>query len=165
MPDKPDETKWKFATLDGVEWTFRITYGSVKSVLDQTGFKLTDLFFDQKASEEVTGDGFRMLEIIYAALKPQADEKGISIDRFLAAVDGDVLERASLALLEALTDFFPHPRRTIVRRALDRYHREKERLTSGVIHAIEKEIDAMSLEQPPPLTHTSSATSSPASAA
>lgn len=154
-----------FESLDGTRWTFSITYGTVKSVLDATGFKLTDLFYDEKASAPILADGFELMRVMYAALKPQADQLGKSFDDFLAGMDDTVLGRAADALLEALTDFFREPRRTLVRRALEKYKTASARLTSAGILAAEKRLEEIDFERLLSQTHTSSDSSSPASAA
>jgi hypothetical protein len=152
-----------FDAVDGTRWSFTITYGTVKTVLDDTGLKLTDLFFDNAASAAILDDNFKLMEVMFSALKPQAAQLGKSFEDFLAGMDDTVLAKAVDALLEALTDFFREPRRTMVRRALERYRIASERLTTAGTLAVEKELDRIDFEQLIVRTHTSSASSSPAS--
>lgn len=163
--EKPDETLWKFTALDGVEWTFRITMGTVKTVLDETGVKLTDLFYDEKAVAPIVADTFKMLEVMFSALKPQASASGCDFDRFLSTIDGEVMEKANNALLEALTDFFHGPRRNLIRRATQRFKQESERLLNEDIRAAEKAIDQMDMSRFIRQTHTNSGSSLPEHAA
>ena len=154
-----------FQTLDGTTWSFAITYGTVKQVLDDTGFKLTDLFYDDKASAAVLEDGFAFMRVMFSALKPQAQQHGKSFEDFLAGVDDTVLAKAADAMLEALTDFFREPRRTLVRRALEKYKSASEQLMSAGIQLAEKKLEEIDFQTLLCQTHTNSASSSPVNAA
>ena len=152
-----------FDTLDGARWSFAITYGTVKHVLDETGFRLTDLF-DPKAAAKVLGDPFEFMRVMYAAVQSQ-EKQGKSFDDFLRGFDDTVLASATNALLEAIIDFFQEPRRTIARRGLERVKTETERLTGVATRAAEEKLKAMDVAEIISQTLTSSDSSSPASVA
>lgn len=154
-----------FETIDGTRWSFTITYGTIKTVLDDTGLKLTDIFFDSSVSAAILADNFKLMEIMFSALKPQAAELGKSFEDFLAGMDDTVLAKAADALLEALTDFFREPRRTMVRRVLEEFRSANERLISDGTRLVEKEMEGIDFDKLVAQTHTSSASSSPASVA
>lgn len=154
-----------FETIDGTKWSFAISYGTVQQVLDDTGFKLTDLFYDNKAAAAVLGDAFQWMKVLFAALKPQATQMGKSFEDFLAGMDDTVLATATDALLEAVVDFFREPRRTLVRRALEKYRSESARLTTAATLAAEKKLEEIDMGAIIAQTLTSSDSSSPANAA
>ncbi len=154
-----------FEAIDGTKWSFAISYGTVQQVLEDTGFKLTDLFYDNKAAAPILGDAFQFLRVMFSALKPQAKQLGKSFEDFLAGMDDTVLAKATDALLEAVVDFFHEPRRTLVRRALEKYRSESERLTSAATLVAEKKLEEMDVAAIIVQTLTSSDSSSPASAA
>jgi len=154
-----------FDGMDGTKWSFSVNYGIVQQVLEETGFKLTDLFYDPKAAGELLGDPFRWLRVMFATLKPQATAAGKTFDDFLAGIDDTVLAKATDALLEAVIDFFQEPRRTLVRRALQKYRTESERLTSAATLLAERRLEEIDMAAIISQTHTSSDSSSPASAA
>ena len=52
-------------------------------------------------------------------LQPQAEAQSVSAEAFADAVAGDVITRATEALLEEIVDFFPEPKRRTMRRILE----------------------------------------------
>lgn len=154
-----------FEGIDGTKWSFAVHYGIVQQVLEETGFKLTDLFYDPKAASDLLSDPFRWLKVMFATLRPQATAAGKTFEDFLAGMDDTVLAKATDALLEAVIDFFQEPRRTLVRRALQKYRSESERLTTAATLVAEKRLEEMDMAAIIAQTLTSSDSSSPASAA
>ena len=99
-------------------WEVEVTTAAVKRVrglvdVDLVGQTLSGDLLDRLADDPVL-----LCDVIYALCKPQADREGISDEDFGRAMAGDAIERATAALLEELVDFFPSPKRRILRKAL-----------------------------------------------
>lgn len=154
-----------FKTLDGTEWKVAVTVGTIKRVMDDTGLKLTDMFTSQKATEQFLSDDIKFCEMIWSVVRPQASENGITIDQFLSTIDGEVVEAAAEAIVGETVDFFQEPRRSVLRKIWARYLEAKQRCKIVDALAAEKEMEKVDFDQLVRLTHTNTASSSPASAA
>lgn len=154
-----------FKTLDGTDWKVVVTVGTVKRVLDDTGLKLTDMFTSQKATEQFLSDDIKFCELLWSVVRPQAAEAGVTIDQFFSTIDGTVVENAAEALVSEIVDFFQEPRRSVLRKIWARYQEAKQRCKTEDALAAEKAMEKVDFDQLVRQTHTSSASSSPASAA
>ena len=60
-----------------------------------------------------------LVDVLYAAVKPEADAKGVTDEEFGRAMSGDAIEMATTALLDEVIDFFPETKRKVFRKILD----------------------------------------------
>jgi hypothetical protein len=98
-----------------------LNVGSIKRARDIAGVDLLDSGGGAGSIAKLISDPVALSETIYAVCKPQADERGISIDGFCESMFGDCIERATTSLLGALVDFTPNPKdRENLRAAIDR---------------------------------------------
>lgn len=155
----------KFRTNDGTEWEVVVTVATIKRVMDHTGLKLTDLFSTSEKIQQFFADEVRFCEVLYAAVKPQADSAGKTIDDFLSAIDGSVIEAAVEALLAEVVDFFHEPRKGLLKKVLNKYQEATGRLRTEGVLVLEKKLDALEFDNLLLQTLTSSVSSSPAPAA
>lgn len=89
--------------------------GTTTTATTTEPFAITDI---SRISETLTilKTGFVAgAETLWAVVKPQADDKGISRESFLETLSGDALERMTSALVDELIDFFPTPHRAMLR--------------------------------------------------
>lgn len=136
-----------------------------------TGVDLADL--EGKAQLQLRRDVVLLVNTLYLLCQPEAQRQGISDEQFGACLVGDAIRRATIAMDEAIADFFPEETRTILRaitakdaevrqlgmeRALARINDPK--LAEQFVAAMEAQLDE---EVKNLLTPSSSATSSPAS--
>lgn len=110
-----------FCDTAGREWKLDITVGAVKRVREQTKVLLPSLFDDQFAPlAELSADCVKLVEVLWAAIEPQAVEKSVTPDQFAEAMGGDSLRLATEALVRATADFFTSPeQRTVLHKSLD----------------------------------------------
>lgn len=106
-----------FKDNDGRDWSLAVTVISNKRLKAATG---VDLFtvLDGKLVNELTNDPELLVNVIYVLCKPEADAAGITDEQFGARMVGDAIDRATAALFEDLTDFFPQARRELIRKAV-----------------------------------------------
>ena len=136
-----------------------------------TGVDLGDA--DEKWKLQCRRDVVLLVNAIYLLCQPEAHQRGISDEQFGTALVGDAIRRATIAMDEAIADFFPEQTRVILRalnakdeevrklgmeRALAKINDPK--LAEDFVAAMEAQLDE---EMKSLLIRSSSATSSPAS--
>lgn len=154
-----------FKTTDGTEWQVVVNVGTIKRCMDDTGLRLTDLFASEAKIGEFFADDVRFCEVLFSVIRPQADAADKTLDDFLAGIDGTVIEKAVEALLAEVADFFQEPRKGLIKKTLARYQAAHSKLVTEGVLAAEKRIEETDFEALLRQTLTSSASSSPASAA
>jgi hypothetical protein len=93
-------------------------------------------------------DPVLLCDVIYAACKPQADERQVSDEAFGASMAGDAIEHATAALLEELVDFCPSPRdRANLGRVLMATREVMDKARDVVERRIDELIDGGALER------------------
>ncbi len=117
-----------FKDNTGNEWTVEINVAALKRIRSLTGTDLLEVISGGDLLERLMRDPVLLCDIIYALVKPQADEKRISDEAFGAAMAGDAIDAATAALLDELVAFCPSPRDRanlgrvllVVRQAMDK---------------------------------------------
>lgn len=154
-----------FKTTDGAEWKVAVNVATVKRVRDTVGLNLLGLVGDSAVIADAFRDDLRIAETLAAVVKPQLDAAGKTADDFYAVIDGAVIESAAEALLREIVNFFQEPRRSVLLAAMEKVQATaRARNEEGAAAAL-KALEEMEVELPNPSTLTSSALSSPASAA
>lgn len=101
----------KFTDEAKNEWHLSVTVGTLRRVRERTKVDLMEIA-DPKASlvARLSSSPELLVDVIFAVIKPQADELGVSATEFDELVAGDSVAAATDALIEAVVDFFPHAR-------------------------------------------------------
>lgn len=99
-------------------WTVAVNVGAVKRMrdllkLDLAGDNLADVI------GKLANDPVALVDTLWVILQPQVEAQSVSAEAFADAVAGDVITRATEALLEEIVDFFPEPKRRTMRRILE----------------------------------------------
>lgn len=117
-----------FKDTEGREWTISVTVSAVKRVRDLCKLDLLDVVGpDGGALGKLSSDPVLLANVLYVLCKPKADERGITDEQFGEALAGDAIEAATAALLEDLVDFFPKPKREVLRKMLEAARRVEAR--------------------------------------
>lgn len=98
-----------FTDNAGRDWTVEVNVSALKRIKGLTGTDLLEAI-DGPLVERLIRDPVLLCDVVYAACKPQADERGVSDEDFGRAMAGDAIDRATAALLEELVAFCPSPR-------------------------------------------------------
>lgn len=155
----------EFATKDGKTWRIEVNVGTVKRVREMAGVNVLALLDDATTVTSVFSDHVKLAEVLAACVQPQIAAARVSVDDFFAAIDGTVIETATEALVREVANFFQEPRRSILLKALDKVTAKvKAASAEGAAEAL-KALDTMDIPMPSLSMPTSSASSSPASAA
>ncbi len=132
----------------GNAWTVEINIAALKRIRSLTGTDLLDVISGGDLLERLMRDPVLLCDILYALVKPQADQKQLTDETFGAAMAGDAIDAATAALLDELVAFCPSPRDranlgrvlTVVRSAMDKARDVVEaRLEGGEIERIVEE--------------------------
>lgn len=106
-----------FKDTSGRTWTLALNVDALKRVRALCDVDLMDVVQDRgELLGRLSSDPVLLCDVIYAICKPDADAKGASDEDFGRAMAGDAVDQATNALLEALVDFFPGPRRAVLAR-------------------------------------------------
>jgi len=138
-----------FKDNQGREWTVEITVAAIKRVRGLAGVDLMEVLEGSNGLiEKLVRDPVLLCDVIYAACKPQADERQISDEAFGASMAGDAIEHATAALLEELVDFCPSPRdRANLGRVLKATRDVMDKARDVVERRIDELIDGGALER------------------
>lgn len=138
-----------FKDNQGREWTVEITVAAIKRVRGLAGVDLMEVLEGSNGLiEKLVRDPVLLCDVIYAACKPQADERQISDEAFGASMAGDAIEHATAALLEELVDFCPSPRdRANLGRVLKATREVMDKARDVVERRIDELIDGGALER------------------
>ena len=109
----------------GRQWTVTLNVAALKRVRAMTSvdlFNVVTLDENKKPDisllERLSEDPILLVDVLYSVCKPEADTQNVSDEQFGAAMAGDAIEHATNALLEELVDFFPDPKRKVLRKIL-----------------------------------------------
>lgn len=138
-----------FKDNQGHEWTVEITVAAIKRVRGLAGVDLMEVLEGSNGLiEKLVRDPVLLCDVIYAACKPQADERQVSDEAFGASMAGDAIEHATAALLEELVDFCPSPRdRANLGRVLKATREVMDKARDVVERRIDELIDGGALER------------------
>lgn len=163
-----------FTDRQGRSWAIEINYTSLRRVHALTGINLTRIVDPQaNVMEQLTGDPFVLFDCLVAILQPQLDEKEVTAEQFGEALDEESGDKASMALIEAIIDFFPEGKRMLLKRALTKVLTAAERRQLATLDQALQAVESpefyqaieTALDEAGRLTSGSSATNSPASSA
>lgn len=138
-----------FKDNQGREWTVEITVAAIKRVRGLADIDLMEVLEGSNGLiEKLVRDPVLLCDVIYAACKPQADEREVADEAFGASMAGDAIEHATAALLEELVDFCPSPRdRANLGRVLEATREVMDKARDVVERRIDELIDGGALER------------------
>ena len=123
-----------FNDAKGQPWLLDITVSALRRIKAIASIDLAD--FSAIASGEIlkrlAADPVLLADVLYAALMPEVERRGMAKDDFCDLVHGDAIEDATRALLESLADFFPKAQGAVLRTILDIASRENKKVMEDV---------------------------------
>lgn len=94
-----------FKDTAGHSWQLDLTIGTIKRVKSITDIDLLNIQ-DGSTLVELSRDPIKLVDMIYAIIKPQADDLKITDEQFGSYMGGLALRDASEAFLAEITSFF-----------------------------------------------------------
>jgi len=151
-----------FTDTAGRTWTIALTIDAAKRVKGLLDVNLLELESgDPPLLTRLGSDVILLCDVIFALVKPQADQQGVTDEQFGAALGGEAILGAQTALYEELVHFF----RGLGRNDLAKAVEAQRRMIDLAVSRIETRIDKLDLEAAIESTRGESSTNWPASAA
>jgi len=123
-------------------WTVNVNVDCIKRVRSLLNLDLLEAA-EGKLLDRLVNDPVLLCDCIYCNCKPEADAKGVSDEEFGRAMAGDAIDHATTALLEELVDFFPSPKRQVLRKALEKL----KQLEKKAYELVNQRLDSPQLER------------------
>lgn len=131
-----------FTDANGKRWTVRVDYAAIKRARSLAGIDLARVVEDPKVLKALA-EPIGLVDTIYAVCKPEADASGITDEAFGAAMIGEPIADATNALLESLADFFPEPRKGLMKGIIKRVIEVESKLQARTADLLQSpEMDA-----------------------
>lgn len=131
-----------FTDEKGRAWSVVVTVDTVRRVRQLAGVDLMQVI-KGPLLEELAGDPVRLVDVLFAICKPQADAGKVTDQDFGQSLAGDSIDAATMALLGAIADFFPSPTRKLLRQLIDAGRASQEKVSALMEHHVSKAIAAM----------------------
>ena len=106
----------KFKDNSGREWLLSLNGWQLTKLKEALNYDARDKDSIIKAGN----DPALFCDVLFVLCSDQANEAEVTKKDFLQSIDGDVLEAASLAYIEATIDFFPQRQSQALRKAMER---------------------------------------------
>jgi hypothetical protein len=118
-----------------------VSVATIKRVRTLTGVNLLEVI-QGELIEQLSSDPILLADCLYAVCQPQAVREGVSDEAFGQSLAGDVIDRATTALLEGLIEFFPEPKRRLLEKATAKYRQ----VQTQALALVEAKLDSPELE-------------------
>lgn len=129
-----------FDDVNGDKWTLKLTVGSLGDVKRLAGVDLGDALKNTtKLNDVLFGDPTTFVDVCYVLCVEQCQSRGLSDEDFGRRFDGETLERATNAFIEAVVDFFP--RSAVARTVKKRLPELMARMDEEISREIEAKFD------------------------
>lgn len=147
-----------FSDNEDRTWTLKLTLGSAERVKALVGVDLLEPCDtgDPPLLTRLGTEVALLCDVIFALIKPQADERGVTDEQWAEAMGGDAILEAQKAFYEELVGFF----RMLGRRDVVKAAATQQRMIELVISANEERIDAVDPEKEVAAIYGDSPTSS-----
>lgn len=128
----------------GRVWSLSVNVATIKRVRALCGVDLANIIDIDDSNnpsfnllERLSTDPVLLVDVLYAVCKLEAEQKNVDDESFASAILGDVMPRATDALLEEMIDFFPSSKRLILRQLLAlnrRFEQEIDKKTQELLN-------------------------------
>lgn len=131
----------KFIDSKGRPWVVEVHVATIKRVKTLAGINLLEVV-EGELVERLSSDPILLCDVLYSVCKPQADREGVSDEDFGTGLAGEAISEATKALIEALVDFFPEPRRRLLQKAAAKFHQ----VQTKAFQMIETKLESTNIE-------------------
>jgi hypothetical protein len=127
----------RFKDAENREWTLRLTTGRNRVILDTCGIDFGQIhdgkvFFDLQTSDD------KLAQVLWILCEKQAESRRVTPEDFADSLDGDALDSAMEALIEATILFTRRP----IRAAVEKVIRQTMEAQIAGMQTIENWVDA-----------------------
>jgi len=104
-----------FTDANGTKWEIKLNATLVKDIRDGLGIDIVSL--DKDPFARLESDPILLVDVLFMLCEKQCKEQSLSSRDFGERISPEVLEAAIEAMLEAIINFFPPGKRSVVRSA------------------------------------------------
>jgi hypothetical protein len=126
-------TSW--TDSDNRSWSCAITVATVKRVQQLAEVNLLEAF--DGLLMKLADDPVSLANVLYAVCKLQADERGVTDEQFGELLGGETIEAATTALVQGIIDFFPNPRRQVLKQIWAKTQKARQAVTDLAVEKVE----------------------------
>ena len=127
-----------FADEEKRNWTVRVDVTGIRQVRGALDINLGDLSQAADNFVKMGDDPCLLCNVLFVLCEEQAKDRNVSDADFGRLLAGDVIFDATMALEEAITDFFPRKKRSILQRLRKKVNRVQEMGTELVVEKLEE---------------------------
>lgn len=110
-----------FKDSKGREWQIAITVNTVKHARDRVNLDLLKIMDrGERVIERLGEDPVLLCNVLFVLVEEEAGKRGVTDVEFGESLIGDAIADATDALVRAIIDFFPQPRRGLLLKAMER---------------------------------------------
>lgn len=131
----------KFVDRQNGEWVLTLTVETLRRVRSETGYDLASVF-TAEGMQKLT-DPSLMVDVLCSAVGGQLAARGLTPKAFGELFDGETLEGAANALLEASVDFLPSGRREVIRKLWSK----ADEVATAASEVLAAKIDGLTVEE------------------
>lgn len=139
--------KQHFEDKFGHLWKIDLTVGLLRDVKRKTGVDLLAALDDASSLRKLSDDIETLVNVIWLLVEDQAEafpgDKPLTDEEFGRRLNGQSVDDATRALLEALVDFFPQSRRPILQKIIEK----ALAIETATLAKVESMIDAGAIEK------------------
>ena len=142
----------QFKDTEGRDWSIVITVREYTNIKNETGidigkvFTQDDTWLHQLISQE---DMNMFLQILGVCTDKQRKDLELSMEDFYGAIDGDVLQGATDALIEGVINFTHHSRRDALRKLMDATNQGLVEMGAAIAEGADENTEKMMKEMRP----------------
>lgn len=118
-------------------WDIEVHGGTITRVHSLTGYLLTN-YITVEGNEELAKNPVRLLAVLFACCKAQADERKIDADDFIKGIGGDAMDAAITALQDEVIAFSPPSSRPGLRLLAEKTKALKDEAGKKMVVELEK---------------------------
>ena len=136
-----------FKDTEGRAYSIEVNVLAIRKVRAHCNINLLDVADASQGAggllAQIAEDPVLLAEILYAICVPDQEKSNEREAQFMAALSGEAVEQATMALLEGIADFFPKAKGALFRKVLEMARAQERKAAS----AIEQMLQSGELEQ------------------
>lgn len=134
-----------FKDEQGRPWDLCINVGTLKTVRTQAKIDLLDIE-NGSLFEDLANDPVKLGDVLWVLCEQQATKQNVTDEEFGRSLAGDSLSDASDALMEEIIDFFPKPRREMLKKLIAKTREVGLEQEKKNLEAFDKMIENITVE-------------------
>lgn len=134
-----------FIDGQGRTWALRLVVSTIDAVRQDAGVDLLEILGGDLMDR--LDDPVTLARVAYAICKTEAERQGIDRDSFVDAISGDVIDRLSESLVDAIVDFLPESKRRLAVPAVKMYREMRKELMDQAVENMKPELIQEAIEE------------------